>query len=69
MAPKYPWKSLLGPMQGWESEWGGGVVGGGEKKSMSFRFRFSNFQIFDFRFLVSLEIFSEKYVGEISRNK
>ena len=42
---------------------------GGEKKSMSFRFRFSDFQIFDFRFLFFLEIFSEKYVGEISRNK
>ena len=32
-------------------------------------FKFSDFQIFDFRFLFSLEIFSEKYVGEISRNK
>ena len=57
-------------MQGWESEWGGGV-GGGEK-IYEFQiqiFKFSDVQIFDFRFSFSLEIFSEKYVGEISRNK
>ena len=37
--------------------------------NMSFRFRFSDFQIFDFRFLFFQNIFPEKYVGEISRNK
>ena len=47
-------------MQGWESEWGwGGGGGGGEKKIYEFQiqiFKFSDFQIFDFRFF--LKVFS-----------
>ena len=45
-------------MQGWESEWGWG--GGGETKSM--RFRFPDFQIF--KFSISDFHFSWKYFRE-----
>ena len=52
----------------------GGVVGGGRGREKNYEFQIQIFkvsdcQIFDFQFLFFLEIFSEKYVGEISRNK
>ena len=59
-------------MQGWESEWGGGVGWGGGEQIYEFQikiFKFSDFKIFDFQFFFLLEIFSEKYGGEISKNK
>ena len=49
-------------------EWNGGRGG---NKSMSFRFRFSHFHIFEFPIsdFVLGENISEKYVGEISKKK